>query len=35
MAKTDEALIADTLVKLGVDFLQINFKPKYLSLIHI
>lgn len=29
MAKTDEALIADALVKLGVDFPQINFKPKY------
>ena len=29
MIKTDEALIADALVKLGVDFPQIRFKPKY------
>lgn len=29
MVKTDEVLIADALVKLGVDFPQISFKPKY------
>lgn len=29
MIKSDEALIADALVKLGVDFPQIRFKPKY------
>lgn len=29
MVKTDESLIADALVKLGVDFPQIHFKPKY------
>lgn len=29
MMKSDESLIADTLVKLGVDFPHIRFKPKY------
>ena len=29
MAKLMKPLIADALVKLGVDFPQINFKPKY------